>query len=184
MDGENQSRREMFGEEGPESLLGYTDDLRPAVAEPKAMSHRFKAPRRTVVYVPKRANLQEAQLRQWAPVITDQLQLESLMAQTGAKLAGHQRSQMQRRCFERIRPFLNFRPSRQDFLLNRVRLQLHCDSLAAFPRTRPSFRTWRSCEGRLGFVLRPASTPKHFPPRLIFLFHLWQSSGDLSSICC
>jgi len=25
---------------------------------------------------------------------------------------------------------------------------------------------------------------KDFPPRLIFPIHLWQSSGDLSSICC
>jgi len=122
------------------------------------MSQRFKAPRRTIVYVPKRANLQEAQLRQWAPVITDQLQLESLMAQTGAKLAGHQREQMQRRCFERIRPFLNFRPSRQDLLLNRVRLQLHC-SRTPFVRDSPFAPA--AFEGPAGFCSPTLPAPSH-----------------------
>ena len=80
------------------------------------MSRRFKAPRRTITYVPPRTNRQEAQLRQWAPLIQNQLQLESLIAQVGAKLEGHQREEMQRACLERIRPFLKFRPAPINFL--------------------------------------------------------------------
>ena len=62
-----------------------------------------------------------------AALVTGQAQLDSLIAYAGTKLEGYRCEEMQRRYFERIRPFLTFPASPRSFLVKVEEVQLHCN---------------------------------------------------------
>ena len=81
------------------------------------MSHRFKKPKnRGLTYIPPGANRTEAQLRKYAAMIKDPLQLAGIIAQMGIGKPAHVREEIQRRGLEKLREYLKF-PVPDNFLV-------------------------------------------------------------------